>query len=259
MRKVINKTYIHYENKNSKRAIVFIPGGPGITGEYLDTYIENYFLEKSDASVYRFLLPNHENLYGSENGLNFDDASELLASRINGLGIETPISFVGHSYGALVLLNMLHKKILKSLIGNLILVGMPKDLSFSKEFQEKKRLINSQIQPNSDETFISYFHSIAPLYFLKNSSNHIIQFDIGYWLNNKEMGISDPELLRKILEENYLQKIIEINGEFDTLIDHAKTIKTFSSSTDVISGSGHFPMIEQPINFTDSLLKFLSE
>jgi hypothetical protein len=42
MKKVINNNYTYYENKIGTKSIVFIPGGPGISGTYWDEYIGNY-------------------------------------------------------------------------------------------------------------------------------------------------------------------------------------------------------------------------
>ena len=256
MIKTNHEGYVRYENKNSKKSIVFIPGGPGITGKYLDEYIEKNFLNESEVSVYRLKLPNHENLYGSENGLSFELATEVLASRINNIQDELPINFVAHSFGAWLLLNMLKGKLIRKSVDKIILVGMPTDIDFSKRFQDIKKLINPTIIPISDETFISYLSSISELYFYKNCNLHMQDFVTGYWQKNKDMGMNDPFFLEKILSHQYFCELILLHGEFDTLIDHSKRFQTYAN--DIIKDSGHFPMLEQPEASSDSIKKYLS-
>lgn len=234
----------------TKTTLVFIPGGPWISGEYWDFFVNHYFQEYPTK---RIVLLNHENEYtqGSRNGI-----SNLLQDLENKIECETDISIIAHSYGCLITLMTLNKSV-KVNIKSIIFICMPFTNKRSKHTQDLLKDVKST-KINNEETFQNYFKYIFPLYF-----SPTFEFGRYHWITNQSYMEGNEELLINdinILEcleilDRYKEHIKMIFADNDLVID--EIWKNHVSEYTLIKNSGHFPMLEQQEELACILKKFV--
>jgi pimeloyl-ACP methyl ester carboxylesterase len=264
MNKIITKNYIFYGDSAAEDVFIFIPGGPGISGEYWDFYIQENFLSinKLEKAIYRIILPNHENQYGNNNDLNFFETSKLLAQIINELSLPGKTAHViAHSFGASLCLFALSQKYLSNNLNKIFLIGFITRIDFSDRYQSKRKLMNIKSMVETDEGFINYFHELLPLYLADTNTIFLKEMFInGYYAKNKSMGLTSA-ILEEIFEFMQYPEMIIINGENDLLMETLNPTEKFKSLKhcifEKIEKVAHFPMIESPIIFSNVLKKFI--
>ncbi len=234
------------------KKILFIPGGPWISGKYWDIFLEKYY---KNIPHERIVLINHERDYDPSYIPSLTDLLKEIKSNINKL---SEVNLVAHSYGSLIVLLLL-SEIPVSQINKIILVCTP----FSnKRNKIVSKYINTleKIELNTNQDFSHYFESILKLYF--NDELNIEKYKEitkdSFMIGNDKL-LFDDEAIKLSLQnlKKYEHKISFIFAENDLIIGNDWE-NHLQKQPHIIKDSGHFPMLEQPELFSitlNSLLK----
>jgi pimeloyl-ACP methyl ester carboxylesterase len=229
---------------------LYIPGGPWISGEYWDIFLDFYDPHRFRSA--RYCLLNHEDSYRIDVKTNLKEQILDLKKSIRKVSPGRKINVVAHSYGAWLYLLSLDAEIEK-LINKSVLVDMPKGLERSDAFLHYIKK-HAPIPPSDNETFISYFKAISPLYFSGITSD-LKLFSTGYMKGNEDLLLKSEEIDQISRKLKNHSRHIFINGSEDQLIEKEKVV----DGTYLIENSGHFPMLEQEEKFSQLLSSILKQ
>lgn len=247
----------------SKKAIVFIPGGPCISGKYWDDYLHEQGAKWfSDFDLYRLVLPNHEEYYSEKVSLTFEEASSIVSGEIGSLSNYDEINICAHSYGGWILLKILNSLQVKLKLKQVFIVSTPRQLYYSEKFQLTKKLNNSPIVVEDDYKFSLYIKSIGKLYFYQNVEKWSDKvFSDSFWEFNRQMAINSEFQISELFNQVISLNIILINGQNDMLLDDIDGrygIPVYENAhLEIIPSCGHFPMLEQSEILTEIIYKYL--
>lgn len=234
------------------KKILFIPGGPWISGEYWDIFLEKYYKEISHE---RIVLTNHERDYDPSFIPSLADLLEEMKSNIDNQPFE--VNLVAHSYGSLVVLLLL-SEIPLSQINKIILVCTPFSNKRNKVVSDYINTLE-KMELNTNQDFSRYFESILKLYF-----NYELNIEKYKWITKESFMIGNDKLLfddedMKLSLQNlkkYEHKISFIFADNDLIIGN-NWEKHLQDLPHIIKNSGHFPMLEQPELFSNTLNSLL--
>lgn len=235
------------------KKLLFIPGGPWISGKYWDSFLQKYY---KDIPHERIVLTNHERDYNPSSTPSLSDLLEEIKSKIDNQLSE--VNLIAHSYGALVVLLLL-SEIPISRINKIILVCTPFSNKRNKIVSDYiNTLEKMEITTNID--FAQYFESILKLYFNTESNTEKYKWITkeSFMLGNDKL-LFDDEAMKKCLQnlKDHEQKISFIFADNDLIIGNSWE-NNLQKRPHIIKDSGHFPMLEQPELFSitlNSLLK----
>ncbi len=232
----------------TNKKLLFIPGGPWISGEYWDSFIENNF---SSIPCERIVLMNHEHRYSSQRTPTFDEMLNDLKTQI--VTQNSTVSLIGHSYGAFLILLLLDQLIIDK-VDKIILTCMPFSTNRTKavtDFVNSKEKINIQ----NNEDFTRYFNSILNLYFHFTSSAKKNKWITkgSYKEGNENLLINDDLVCKCIENLKIFEKDVSFIFADNDLIIGDSWKDCLRDQPKIIKGSGHFPMLEQPELFSNIL------
>jgi pimeloyl-ACP methyl ester carboxylesterase len=266
LKKVSDIYFYQYGTVNTARPIVVIPGGPWISGEYMDELTNELHLNNG-LTAYRMILPNHEIDINLRNkNINFEDflsKTRQSIQEIMSLHTQMPI-LIGHSFGSVLLAHLLLDSTFR--YAKVILVSSVLSLSFSPEFSSllRKAGIITPSHFQSEDLFLHWWRNVLPYYFAKSTHIHISlkklskQTFMSENLNQAE-GVSDlPSIYLRVSEKCKKNEVdlYFFEGDQDPLgltdnLDKLKDI--FGQKVQTISGSGHFPMLENKAAFMQAI------
>lgn len=231
--------------------IIFIPGGPWISGSYWDNYIRG--LSKR-ITCHRYILLNHENRYSIKTKITRSemeaDLSDFIYSKIDK---NRKNVLIAHSYGAWLSIASLKLNLEKDIF-KLICVCMPFSTNGSTRFQEK--LENLKIPYYDNASFTEFFKRIFPLYVEKPTEVAFnTLFGNSYMTGNENVIYYEEDLIPLIKRSMVDSKVSFIFGENDQLT--GKPWEIFNLKRFSVVQSSHFPMIENHESFTEILLSRL--
>lgn len=206
-------------------------------------------------------LPNHD-ASKSYPKIQAAKASQIIWEALSELKQHfDEISVFAHSLAGCLLYNASPPKGLK--LYSLVFCGVPFDLNKSDEFQRRKQALGHKGgQIESNEQFVSYFNSLAPLYFLNIKKYEPIQFwpNGSFWENGQDiqrnlLPVSESIQHIKMPTSNFFI----FDGDSDWVTPD-ENMTMFAASTENIKvepipNSGHFPFIEQPQLVINALKK----
>lgn len=220
--------------------LIFIPGGPWISGVYWDKYIDTL----GHPYSFRYTLINHEHRYSDSSPSLHDLVLDLENFILSKMENSRPTALVGHSYGAWLML-MLNDE-LKKLIDTNIFVSLPITLQNSVLINRIQSMNPPKIHDN--DSFLKYFSTIISFYFYETNNHRNISSLLGesYMVGNESLIINDL----KIDELLTVTKGAFIYGKQDNIVNEA-SLKIVGAQ--LINECGHFPMLENPVIFTQLL------
>lgn len=241
-------------NKDFDREIIFLPGGPWLDGRYLDSYIKKNLNSKN---VSRLVYPNHEFKYGQFPDLSFEEMTNLVSKSHKKVSPSAII--VGHSYGGLIILNILRRKLINLNLENLVLVSTPFSGSRSRVFQSK---FNKIVRPSfiTDIDFSNFLQKILSFYFYKREKLNPKDFGKSYYVFNKSANLTREEY--KAVYDVYLsirKKINVIVGSEDIILRKSERQSIKSTRFHLVRRCGHFAMLENSEKFTAILEGILKQ
>lgn len=231
--------------------LIFIPGGPWISGLYWDDYILSL---PHQITCHRYILLNHETRYSIKTKITRAeieaDLKDYIQSKIDK---RKKNILIAHSYGAWLSLASFQSNLEKG-ISKLICVCMPFSTNPPARFQEKLERLNTPYHDNS--SFTEFFKRISSLYFEKPfDAAFNIFFENSYMTGNEKL-IYNEENLEPLINNSIADpRISFIFGENDQLA--GKPWEIFSFKNFSLIHSAHFPMIENRESFTKILLSHL--
>lgn len=249
--------------KTREKLIIGIPGGPGISGTYMDVSI---------AQVASFLggrpiviaLPNHDGEVRWTLGeLDWKLTRDLILENLMDLRqVSQEIILVAHSFGALLILDALNEA-QGSLVDKLILVSTPDALGWSEEMKmelQKRGLSSSRIKSESD--FQGFWRTVLPLFFETQLSAELASrmSEQTFFTVSLKMGEGSPQLDRFRGLDRKLP-LIFIEGSDDIVSGRGRLSRLKElfpeASLYAVNESGHFPMVERPQDWQDLLNQIL--
>ena len=227
---------------------IFIPGGPCISGIYWDMYLKN-----SEIEGKRLTLFNHEDKYDSSTKSTFTEVVEDLIKFLIQHKSTRKFNLIAHSFGAWVALGAFADPRIKQMVERLILVSLPltstQDKRTIAQFEEL-----TSITAESNESFRLYWKAIFPMYVSHPLSKDLqkkITNEV-FWEGNENISLEGKEL-KKLISFTKDERIKVIFGEHDMI-----TPPSDSRNNYIISGAGHFPMLECSEKFTQVLKRCLT-
>lgn len=238
--------------------LILIPGGPWISGEYLNELSESLHVTMNSV-VYRAVLPNHEVDHGGlSSHIEFSKLILLIKQSIELISNKhkTEPILVGHSFGSVILANILVKDSLPN--SGVILISSPLSLENWVKFSV---LLESNNIPNysgelTDANFIVWWKMAAPLYFLRPDQPALSLLTNKTFVGgntSQASGVANLEdVYAKVADLNKARKnnIYLIEGDSDPigLAENLSILsRQFGPGLRVIESSGHFPMIENKV------------
>jgi pimeloyl-ACP methyl ester carboxylesterase len=230
---------------NHKSTGLFVPGGPWISGNYWDTYLES---QNKLSSSTRFTLNNHEKSYSNLAKPNLKNAIDELNDTLMNNAYKY---IVAHSYGAWITLMAMDESIFNN-IESIIMVSMPFSIERTEKFKSEISLINPPSFSNNTE-FKKYLKSISPLYFADKRFPANFFYEQVYMEGNEKLLFNQRTLEVAIrLIEKFNSKLHFIFGSNDLIVGEPWKTKDIRE-IHILGDSGHFPMIENPKAFTQIL------
>ncbi len=263
--------YFYKSGTNAKtQPIIIIPGGPWISGQYLDKF-STALAGLKNTTTYRAVLPNHEVDFGASPNIKFIDIVKLMAESIKEISSQhthIPI-LIGHSLGSLILSYAIQNYPLN--LRGMILISSPLTLTGWPKFEEKlkQKNISTGTEIEDENSFANWWHKAAPLYFANNAplkpETATLLTGQTFMSGSESQPYSTTDLrhiyrgLYKYVDANSINLML-IEGDQDPIrpVDNLAELKEiFTSRVNAIRESGHFPMIENQIATQDLVECFI--
>jgi len=233
-----------------KYKIVLIPGGPGLSSDYLFPLMA-VLTKKFTASILKIEKFNKS---------AFRDSETFLAHVESHLNKEN-VSYVliGHSYGCEIALNLFNRKKL-NIAGIILINWIP--FGHSERFQKKCDLLigKAKTHQRTEKGFREYFCKILVLYFYnkKNISRYAnLVTSRSYYLKARKIA---QRLFAHVHSDMSIctSRIYTIVAKEDMLLcseDIRWMKKVFLERCLVIRNAGHFLILERPKFITKKILQ----
>ncbi len=253
--------------KKGNVLVVGIPGGPGISGRYLDSFVAE-ISAKLNCNGVVFDLPNHGDKAQTEliSEARYPAVVEALGEALGELG-ENRLLLVGHSYGARLALDLMGAGSF-NLIGG-ILLSLPTSWGSSPRFKDGIRAMGlSEVKIDQESDFKSYWRKILPLYFssgVPSVSAEIALTTKTFWKASQKMteGLPTLDLTATALANRRQVPILYLEGDEDARLPAGNmgTLQNAFPFWDyhLLSNCGHFPMIERPVETLAEAGEFISK
>lgn len=246
--------------KPNDTLILALPGGPGISSEYMHEFIQKLgdSLGVNSAVVD---LPNHDDSKLDESLRNNITYPEIKRSLLIGIKkiIESKVKLIllGHSLGAYIALDLSTEVDL--IVSNVILLNMP--TRFDQESQQFKDRVKQLGLENvtswpTEKDFKDWWIKILPLYFYNKVSpnDEKVLSDKTFWIGNERFQENIPQFkeitsnLLKVSSHSKQRNFFFVEGDTDIIMpsQNKETIIKFfpNSKIETVKNSGHFPMLE---------------
>ena len=244
--------------------ILGIPGGPGITGAYMDQPIAELanFFHVNGAVID---LPNH-GLSGrnSDAEMQFDykEARTMLISMLQELSAKNiKIILYGHSFGGLISMDLMRDQSVQ--IEHAVIVSVPTSWKNTSEFtQFLKESDAENLSWANEAAFQLWWRKILPAYFAEPIPNSLFEKIAAptHWIGNEHFneGMDSFDVIASdIVKLKMVDRIDYFEGERELVLPAKNFDKVRSSLPGVrttrLIGTGHFPMLDK----NETILKTL--
>lgn len=252
--------------------VIAIPGGPGLSGNYLDHFLIE-LARHENINVGVMDLPNHGKsvLSLTRLPLSYKNCFDLTESMLNEVAKKTDrIILFGQSFGARLAFDLLSFSHVKIIGG--FLTGFPYKFQISERMHNKISLLDmTSDDDNPEENFRKNWGKILPLYTFSPLSTEIFESLVS---NTKIRGneyildeVPDIVLSMKAFSQKPISPTIGIlQGDFDEVVpeNNFLKLKNFLPYAQFfnIEKCGHFPMVEKPketIQYFSQFYSFLEK
>lgn len=252
--------------KKRKTLIVVIPGGPGISNEYLKKWCGE-LQAKCKMKVILLDLPDNASVQSKKNykKYNYPRLLKFIKAEIRSAVKVNQYVLIGHSFGAKITLDILSDNFMnKPVFAGFI--SYPVSYEATNQFNSRiKRIFPAVFKIKTEADFQAYFKKTLFLYFAASPRNDIVKLltKKTSWVKNCSQTSLSTSFDKRIKAYRTALKhtpSIFIEGARDLrspdnnfsvlkkyLMDTAKFIK--------IKNCGHFPMLEQPRLLTEIINK----
>lgn len=262
------------ESSNPLASVLLIPGGPGLSNQYLFPFLLE-FTKTHPIEIGLLDLPNHDrsHLDKGHPKIDFRACREIVGEVINEIYMQQNLTHMwGHSLGSRLSLELLpiilseakHKS--ASQLKGMLLSGFPVEFRSSNEFNAYLgRLDPSSFELQTEESFQEFLRKILPLYFYdqSNRTHDGLFTTTTYWLGNEHFleGTEPPSgLAKKYRAAQSKVPVMVLKGERDLVLadDNDALIKKYfpEFQSRIIPKSGHFPNLENSTVFSEELATF---
>jgi pimeloyl-ACP methyl ester carboxylesterase len=250
------------------KVLLGIPGGPGISGRYMDD-ITQTIAKRIGAVALVVDLPNHD---GSgrlrrDGDLSYPEARSMLVDLLRELhqyGVE--IVLFGHSMGAAIALDLL--KTMAVPIKKTILISMPITWDGSEDFANFARSVAAEEESwPTEEEFKTWWKKVLPCYFYRKPTAHETELLAGrtFWISNESFAEDLPSATESaafLKDKDLLKDILYMEGERELVLpkDNFARVKIALPGAEAhrLERTGHFPMLEDVPSFTNRVTSFLA-
>jgi pimeloyl-ACP methyl ester carboxylesterase len=236
--------------------VMAIPGGPGLSGQYLDHFLIQ-LSEYMNINVGIFDLPNHGEsvLTLTKLPLSYQDCHDLVIQTLKEIAnLSDKIIIFGQSFGARLAFDALTS--LKEQLAGAFLTGFPYEFQMSKKMQDK---INLFPMDSKDDLGLEEYFAKSWINMLPHCTYHPLPSDIfnalisDLKLSGNEHILDDVpsiEVSAAILSQQLaLPKIGILQGCSDGVVPDDNILKLKSivpyAQYYEIEKCGHFPMVEK--------------
>lgn len=247
----------------NEELVIFIPGGPAISGKYMDA-LAHSVSKQLGRNVAVIDLPNHDDSRdtGKTENLKYPEVRAILLKLFTELSNNgsRKISLVGHSLGALIALDLAGQSQIE--IEKMVLMNMPTTFSVSDKFQIKKQELglSAEFSINSESQFQAWWNKVLTLYFSRPllSDEYNLLANHTFWSGNELIQSELPTFndLINVLNQKKLRHIIYyLEGMNDIRVpdENMEEIKRKIPNVHIklLSESAHFSMLEKPVEVSN--------
>lgn len=247
------------EPSQDEMLLVGIPGGPGLSGRYLDPFMVS-LSSALKCNVGMVDLPNHDESPESP-GLHYSECLEYVAKTLKEIqGQCKEFLLFGQSFGARLAFDAVSSQDVSPKA--LMLCGFPyKFQSSAKLYQQLEQLSLQPLEGNNiEQRFADNWRKIIPSN-LKSPISDADNQALGAgtkWIGNEHMLEGAPTLDGKHI---FSFRIAILEGEHDLVVPdgNLETLTYLLPEARIykIAGAGHFPMIEKPRETIGAFSDFL--
>lgn len=244
------------------RAVVMLPGGPGLSADYLDP-LALELSKKKEARVIIVDYPDHESynkdsFTGKKSFKSLCDfVTEALGS-LSELGI-TEIILVGHSFGAKIALSRADQAIPNVDIMRIILLAPVVDGFLSQNYLEAAKKIKDadEFDFSNEKEFREYWRKLLPFYFKEIPKTTVIDELLRgtTYIQNHEFNDADLDWNKLSRQNAYV-----ISPDTDNLVEpnQAEMIRSMVPAQNISTvNGGHFFMLENASGLLNKLIQFI--
>lgn len=246
-----------YSPSKNEPLIVTIPGGPGLSGRYLDHFLID-LAQHTNLNIGIMDLPNHGESVApfSKLPLSYKHCFDLIDNMLNEIAQQTEkLILFGQSFGARLVFDLLAFSRVKIIGG--FLTGFPYKFQMSEKMMKKISSLNIIFEDgiHPEENFKKSWVKILPHYTFLPLSDEV--FD-ALTSNTKIQGnehildeVPDIEVSMEALSsKSILPSIGILQGDADGVVpdDNFLKLKHIVPQAQFfeIEKCGHFPMVENP-------------
>lgn len=254
-----------HEIEPNSPLIVGVPGGPGISGKYLDQFIGELG-DRYQMNTLVLDLPNHSSHPGLlvDPFLNYPGTVEILRQAFEALS-QHELIVLAHSFGARLMIDLF--SLINVKINFTVMMSLPASYETSTEYSDrvfKGGLSNLKI--GSEEDFAHYWKGILPFYFHESTARLARSptlTDGTCWEKTTRMTEMTPTIEDSAARVKgmptsfssilYLEGADDLRLAFGNVDRLKKNFLHWEYQT--LSNTGHFPMLERPENCPYCLIK----
>lgn len=239
---------------NSEESLVVcVPGGPGITGRYMDD-MAAAIASDCGLNVLVLDLPNHDSskrFRGPTLPMEYIEAQEILLKFFDEIrGKYSTMMLLGHSLGGVIALDLLANGVCAN---GVVLISVPYTFSTKDEFRSLLERLNGGSKDwHNEEEFVKWWSRILPGYFYSQPSA-----DAARILTSKTFHMPNKQFLKGLptAEESLRSvsisegKCLYVEGEKEWILpprnleDMCGALK--QRDLKKVKGAGHFIMLEK--------------
>jgi len=250
--------------------IIFIPGGPCLSGKYLE-YFAYTLSQQNEMNVGLLSLPNHDDsiLDGTELPLSYQRCLEFVREMLDEVNIYTnKLILFGQSFGARLAFDLLGYY--EKNIPSVFLTGFPYQFEISSTLLNKLESLENITDSNNSEefNFQKTWENMLPFYSYSSLPPDILEIlssNTRYKGNQKILNYVPPieETINRLEKRKSQHHIAILQGENDLVVpdNNIEKLKSLIPQAQyfLIEKCGHFAMIEQQQKTLEAFSDFMNK
>lgn len=243
------------ELRGDASLVIGVPGGPGISGRYLDRSVEQ-LAGRLNINGAVIDLPNHGQsgrISPSSDSFQYDEAREMLSNLFSRFEARSnKLIIYGHSLGAVIGMDLM--SLFPALVQAAIFISAPTLFVSSPGFETFLRSINALDTTWTNEAeFSVWWRKIIPAYFVRAVSRDELELlaHPTYWIGNEHFNEGIPSfagIASKLSSQGQVRRILYFEGEKELVLpeNNFAEVKRSLPGVDAVKlqGAGHFPMMD---------------